>query len=348
MVSSMNQKNVNGIILWLSLVCLMVFGMVIVGGITRLTHSGLSIVEWKPLMGAIPPMGEAGWNEVFEKYKQFPEYQKVNNQMTLDEFKYIFYWEYFHRLLGRLIGVVFFFPFLYFAIRKEIGAALMKRLSLAFILGGLQGLMGWYMVKSGLVDMPSVSHYRLAAHLMLAFTIFAYILWIILDLISDKKAKPESGTKNSMFSFSVFVTGLIVLQIIFGAFTAGKKAGLNYNTFPKMNDSWIAPEVFEMTPLIINFFENNAGIQFAHRMIAWIVVLALAYFGHRAARSARSKKLKMAVYLLSGTLVLQFTLGVITLLLQAPVYMAAIHQAGAFIFFGSAIFVNHSMLHDVD
>lgn len=230
----MNYKCDRSIIIWLVFVCLMIFAMVIIGGITRLTDSGLSMVEWKPLMGAIPPLTEAEWLRVFDLYKQYPEYQKVNSGMELSEFKFIFFWEYFHRLFGRLIGVVFFIPYVYFLFKKKIEKKLNKKLFIAFILGGLQGLMGWYMVKSGLIDRPDVSHFRLAAHFGLALTIIGYIFWIILGQINFSNQKLIYYPK--LFWSLAILLVILSVQIIYGAFVAGLDAGLAYNTFPTMGD----------------------------------------------------------------------------------------------------------------
>src|SRR5574340_619499 len=236
-MNSTDQAAQNQIAAWLLLCCAMVFAMVVVGGVTRLTHSGLSIVEWQPLVGTLPPLNEAQWLEVFHKYQQTPEYQKVNFDMGLDEFKGIFWWEYFHRLLGRSIGAVFLLPFLYFLLRKKIEWSLAPRLAGIFILGGLQGALGWYMVASGLVDDPRVSQYRLTAHLGMAFVIYAAMLWVALGLLSPTSSRPEGA--RALGRFSLGLRGLIFLMVLSGGFVAGIRAGLAYNTFPLMNGHWI-------------------------------------------------------------------------------------------------------------
>ena len=324
---------------WLFSVCTLIFFMVVVGGITRLTHSGLSMVEWKPLVGTIPPLTQEQWEDTFEKYKQFPEYQQINQGMTISEFKFIFFWEYLHRLLGRLIGVVFFVPFLWFWRQKYFDRKWTNRLLIGFLLGGLQGLMGWYMVKSGLVDRPSVSHYRLAAHLSLAFAIFAYLYWLILDLQKES----GSSTTNRRFRGSLVMTGAICIQIVFGAFTAGKKAGLGYNTFPKMGDEWIADTVFALEPFWVNFFENNPGIQFAHRTIAWMLLIGIPVYLYVIKNDLVSPRQKSASRMLHIILGIQFLLGVLTLISEVNIALAAAHQAGAFFLFGAAIYLNHSL-----
>lgn len=328
-------------IIWLFSVCALVFSMVVVGGVTRLTHSGLSMVEWKPLVGTIPPLTQEQWENTFEKYKQFPEYQKVNKGMTLSEFKFIFFWEYFHRLLGRLIGLVFFVPFLWFLLNRYYDWRMVKKLLFGFFLGGMQGLMGWYMVKSGLVDRPSVSHYRLAAHLSLAFAIFAYLYWIILDLWRESRGSLTAPNRH--FRGSVVLTASICVQIVFGAFVAGKKAGFGYNTFPKMGDEWVADTVFMLEPFWVNFFENNPGIQFAHRMIAWFLLIGIPIYLYMIKKDLTTERQRRASRYLHIILGVQFLLGVFTLISQINLALAAIHQAGAFFLFAGAIYFNHVM-----
>jgi cytochrome c oxidase assembly protein subunit 15 len=338
MMNSLQRKSV---VIWLSAVCLLIFSMVIVGGVTRLTHSGLSIVEWKPLMGVIPPTNDKAWNEIFDKYKQYPEYKITNRHMDLSDFKFIFYWEYFHRLLGRLIGVVYFFPFLFFYLRKYFDRKLSLKLFVGFLLGGLQGLVGWFMVKSGLVNDPSVSHYRLALHLAIAFGIAAYLFWNILDILFEDE---KSTRHHARFKQSLLLTAGICLQIIYGAFTAGKKAGFGYNTFPKMDDSWIPDAVFSIQPAWLNFFETNAAIQFTHRTIAWCLIIAIPLFLWKI-RNELNALQKTAMKLLFAGLCVQFTLGVLTILFigSYEVVLPAIHQAGAFILLSLVIFFNHSL-----
>jgi len=235
------KKENRPIVIWLSIVLLLILSMVMVGGITRLTHSGLSIAEWKPVSGIIPPLSEKSWQEDFSKYQETPEYKKINHGMSLSEFKGIFFWEYFHRLLGRLIGFIYFVPFLIFLVRGRLRGGLGKRLFIGLLLGSLEGPMGWCMVKSGLVNDPHVSHFRLTAHLMLAFLLFGYLLWVILDLIKESAEKNLSGRLK--FFLGVILVG-VVIETIYGGFTAGLKAGFGYNTFPKMNGHWLPPDLF--------------------------------------------------------------------------------------------------------
>ncbi|MFW7379455.1 MAG: COX15/CtaA family protein [Oligoflexus sp.] len=316
------------IITWLLITMAMVYGIIIVGGMTRLTGSGLSMVEWKPIMGIIPPTSESAWQEVFDKYRQFPEYQKVNRGMSLDEFKRIFYWEYGHRVLGRMIGMVFFFPFLYFLWQGYIRGKWIGKLLIAFILGGLQGLLGWYMVKSGLVDEPRVSQYRLAAHLGLALIILGYLFWLVMDMLPRIRstAKPQ-GLK--IWAVSGFL--LIVLQIFYGALTAGLRAGRVYNTFPDWNGQWLPTGMAQFTPIVLNFFENPIMVQLVHRTLAWLLVGVVAVFVLQTFKKTKDFQYRMAALLLFVTLLLQFTLGVVTLVLHVPISVASMHQALAVI-----------------
>lgn len=324
----MTYKCDRSIIIWLIVVCIMIFAMVIIGGITRLTDSGLSMVEWRPLLGTLPPLNEVEWNRVFELYKQYPEYQKVNEGMTMSDFKFIFFWEWFHRLFGRLIGMVFFLPYIYFLIKKKIPSHLKTKLFVAFVLGGLQGLMGWYMVKSGLVDRPDVSHFRLAAHFGLALTIIGYISWIIFDQVEYKKG--ELGQYPTIFKLLFGLTIILSVQIVYGAFVAGLDAGLAYNTFPKMGGSWIAQKAFTMNSLLLDLVENSSTIQFIHRTLGWIILLlsvGLLVCGSKVKNTIQLRSLKY----LMAMIAVQFTLGVLTLLYMVPLSLASLHQAGAVI-----------------
>jgi cytochrome c oxidase assembly protein subunit 15 len=346
----MNSLQKKQVTIWLYFIIFLVFAMVVVGGVTRLTHSGLSIVEWKPLMGAIPPLNQEAWEEVFEKYKQFPEYKIHNRHMSLSDFKFIFFWEYFHRLLGRTIGLAYLIPFLFFYFKKYFDKKLTIRLLIGFLLGGLQGGMGWFMVKSGLVDNPAVSHYRLAAHLSIAFAIAGYLFWIILEILGDKSSEKKSDKKSDekphrRFNLSLYITAGICLQIIYGAFVAGKKAGLGFNTFPKMDDSWIPDEVFSIEPAWLNFFETNAAIQFAHRVIAWILVIAIPFVLIKFKNEFNTVIQKRARHLLLSTLGVQFILGVLTILYigESKVVLPTIHQAGAFVLFIFSVYFNFAL-----
>ena len=308
---------------WLASVCVVVFCMIVVGGVTRLTHSGLSMVDWKPILGAIPPIGEDAWQDAFDAYKQYPEYQKVNQGMPLSEFKFIYYWEYGHRLLGRIIGLIFFVPLMVLISLKMISRELVPKLFVAFVLGGLQGLLGWYMVKSGLVDIPRVSHFRLAAHLLLAMFLLAYLFWFLLD-ICQVQTEPVSRT---MKRWLVIVVALFGVQAMYGAFVAGLRAGLGFNTFPLMDGHFIAEAATMMSPVWVNFTENGAMVQFIHRWIA--VLLSFATIAGFIVARGSSSRLFNGWLLLLIALAIQFLLGVMTLLFYVPISLASLHQAGA-------------------
>jgi len=324
---------------WLLACCALVFAMVVVGGVTRLTHSGLSIVEWQPIVGALPPLDEAGWQETFGKYKQTPEYRLVNPGMNLEGFKGIFWWEYVHRLLGRLIGAAFLLPLLWFALRGRIARALTWKFAVIFGLGALQGALGWYMVQSGLVDNPRVSQYRLTAHLGIAFLIYAAMLWIAFDSLFPR-ARPVSG-RLRRFAFAL--AALIFVMVLSGGLVAGTRAGLAYNTFPLMNGRLVPPEIFAIEPWYLNFSSNIATVQFDHRLIAWLLAILVPWFWVRIRRNAVSERAKLGADLLLGALALQIALGIATLLLAVPVPLAAAHQAGALLVFSAALFVLHSL-----
>lgn len=297
---------------WLFFTAFMVFAMAVIGAITRLTGSGLSMVEWRPLIGALPPLHEAEWSRVFALYQETPEYRHKNFGMTLSEFKNIFFWEWFHRLWGRLIGVVYALPLLYFWVRKQIPQRYKTKLLIGLVLGGSQAVMGWYMVASGLVDRPSVSHFRLAAHLSLAFIIFAYLLWLAFEL---------RGTRTCQTSFCLkrhgwIALGFISVTIIWGAFVAGLDAGLVYNSWPKMSTHWIPPELTNLSQII----SDHASVQFFHRWIAIITLFFTFTFAWRIKN-----------YVLGIMVFAQVTLGIFTLLSLVAIPLATLHQAGAFI-----------------
>ena len=330
------------VVAWLLACCALVFAMVVIGGVTRLTHSGLSIVEWQPIVGTLPPLSEAQWLETFGKYQLTPEYRKVNHAMNLDEFKGIFWWEYFHRLLGRVIGIAFLLPLLWFWLRGRIGPSLALRLAGIFVLGGLQGAMGWYMVKSGLVDDPRVSQYRLTAHLLIALAIFAAMLWTALGLLYPRN-EAASAPQPRLRRFSWIVTASIAYMLVTGGFVAGIRAGLAYNTFPLMNGHLVPPEIFLLDPWYLNFFNNMATVQFDHRLGAWLLALLVPWFWWSARRAALGARAQLAVNLLLGMLVLQIALGIATLLLAVPVALGAAHQGGAVLLLGAALLTNHAL-----
>lgn len=334
----MKQEN-KAVIYWLLTGCALIFIMVVVGGITRLTHSGLSISNYKLISGTIPPMNDVEWNEAFELYKQYPEYQKLNNHFSIEEFKDIYFWEWIHRVIGRFIGLVFFIPFVYFLIKKRLSKSTIKKATILLIMGGLQGFLGWYMVKSGLVDRPDVSHYRLAAHLTTAFLTFAYTFWVALDLMFPDKKIIDKKLRN----FIRISLVILIIQIIYGAFVAGLDAGWIHNHWPLMNEGkWIHETVFiEQNPTYLNFLEGKSGVQFVHRTLAYIVailILAIWYKANRLTLTSFQKKGINALLIMVG---IQFLLGVLTLVLAVPVWLGVLHQVGAFILLSAMTFTLH-------
>ncbi len=322
---------------WLVVVAAMVFIMVVLGGITRLTQSGLSMVDWRPITGILPPLSEAAWNEVFNAYRRFPEYQRLNYGMTLAEFKAIFLMEYFHRLWGRLIGLVFALPLVWFALRGQVRGRLALALGGLLLLGGAQGVMGWVMVKSGLVDTPSVSAYRLAAHLGLAIAIYLSLLWLILT--RTRRSATDAVTRA--WSRGALIAALVTIAS--GAFVAGLDAGMTYNTFPLMDGQWVPDGLIAPEAGWANPFENVTMVQFNHRVLAiltLIVVLTLALRGRGATGAART-----AAYAAGAMAVIQVIIGITTLLLVVPVWAGALHQAGAMVLIGLLIWAVFESRH---
>ena len=327
------------VIYWLFTGCALIFIMVVVGGMTRLTHSGLSIPDYKLISGAIPPINDQQWQEAFELYKQYPEYQKLNSNISLKEFKGIFFWEWLHRVIGRAIGLVFIIPFLYFLITRQLNKSTIKKTIILLILGGFQGFLGWYMVKSGLVDRPDVSHYRLAAHLTTAFVTFAFTLWVALDLIF-----PIKQTINKTYRNLIRIgLAILFIQIIYGAFVAGLDAGFIHNHWPMMSEGKLMHETVltEKTPVYKNFIEGRSGVQFVHRILAFIVVISVVIIyikGKKIAVSNRQLNGLNSLLILVG---IQSLLGVLTILLQVPLWLGIAHQIGAFLLLSSMIFTLH-------
>jgi len=326
---------------WLLICCVTIFAMVVLGGVTRLTGSGLSMVQWEPIMGVLPPLNQAEWQSAFELYKQYPEYQLKNQGMDLDGFKSIFYFEWAHRVLGRSIGVMFALPFLYFLIRGQITRPMIPKMFGLFVLGGLQGLMGWYMVKSGLVDVPHVSQYRLTAHLSLAIVIYAWMFWLVLDLLTPAATGARSHPRLAAWSGGLLAFTL--LTIVSGGFVAGLKAGFAYNTFPLMNGQWIPENVLYLEPVWRNFFENIATVQFDHRLLAITLLGLVVAFSLLARRTAQLLRLRIGLYLLLAATVLQVVLGITTLLLVVPIPLAAAHQGGAVVLLTAVLFMTHQL-----
>jgi heme a synthase len=335
------RKNNKSIIIWLFTGCFLIFLMVVIGGITRLTHSGLSIVEWNLIMGTLPPLNETQWLDIFEKYKQSPEFREINYNFSLNDFKSIFWWEYIHRLLGRIIGIVFIVPFLYFKWKKKITPQLTIQCMIIFLLGAFQGFLGWIMVKSGLIKEPSVSHYRLAAHLITAFITFGYTFWVALGLIFPEKENSSEDILliRKLKRWLLFFFGILLIQIIYGAFVAGLKAGLAYNTFPKMGETWIAEGITSRSPLIYNFFEEIAGVQFLHRYIAYLVLFLLFFIWIKFRKIVCTSVIKSGLNFFAFAGIIQFMLGVFTLLLHVPVWLGVMHQLGAFVLFSATVYL---------
>ena len=340
--STLKQNN-RQLAIWLFVICGLVFCMIILGGATRLTESGLSMVNWKPIMGIVPPIGEEEWQATFEKYKAFPEYQKINKGrgMDLEGFKSIFYFEYGHRVLGRLIGLAFLLPFLYFLIKGKIHRKLTLRFTAMFILGGLQGVLGWYMVKSGLVNVPSVSQYRLTAHLGAAMAIYIFIFWTALNLLRPQLSNTDLPDK--LRKKSIATTIVIIIMILSGGFVAGTDAGFVFNTFPLMYDHFAPPGMYEMSPFYMNWFENVATIQFNHRLIAYLLCLMIPALWFMCKRYPLAPRSKTILNLFMIMLVIQVGLGISTLLLVVPVSLGVMHQGGALILLSIALLVNHEL-----
>jgi cytochrome c oxidase assembly protein subunit 15 len=325
---------------WLLACCALVYVMVVVGGITRLTHSGLSIVEWQPLVGTLPPLNDAQWEETFGKYRQTPEFRLRNHDMTLAGFKAIFWWEYSHRLLGRVIGMVFLVPLAWFAWRGKIDRALGWKLGVIFVLGGLQGAVGWYMVASGLVDDPRVSSVRLAMHLGIAFVIYGAMLWIALGLLLNPSTRTMRGARGASIAFMA----LVFVMALSGALVAGIRAGYAYNTFPLMDGKWIPPEVLLIDPWWKNFVYNMATVQFVHRALALLVAASAFLLWWRIDRDASfDDRVRAWNQALLVAVVLQVSAGIATLLMRVPLTLAALHQAGALLVFTCALGLAHSL-----
>ncbi len=324
---------------WLLTLVVMIWGMVILGGLTRLTGSGLSIVEWQPIMGAMPPLSHTDWITAFEAYQKFPQYQAM--PIDLSEFKVIFAWEYFHRLLGRLIGVIFFVPLIWFAALGQLDRSTKRFLGVALLLGAAQGFLGWYMVKSGLIDVPRVSHYRLAAHLSLALFLGSWLIWTYWQLRAraSLRTKLPDYSQNRMISrLSWAILGVVALQIVYGAFTAGLRAGYIYNTFPKMAGYWIPPYWDRLDPLWLNFFENETMIQLIHRILGISLTVLIVANSLYVGIKKRSRFEQRVSWLMVLCVVVQVLLGILTLINMVPVPLASLHQAGAVVLLTVALF----------
>jgi len=317
------------LIAWLYTGLIMTFLIVVIGGITRLTESGLSMVDWRPIMGSIPPLSAEEWQQTFEKYKSSPQFQEHNFDFELADFKSIFWWEYIHRAFARLISIVFMIPFLLFLVGRKISLPLFFRLLLVLFLGGAQGLIGWYMVKSGLIDVPRVSHFRLAAHLLTAFTTIGYIYWVVLELKHQKA--PLTTAMKPFRKWSLALLILVGLQIMYGAFVAGKDAGLIHTTWPLMDGHFIHPSSVSLSSFWENLTFNSSMIQFVHRTLAILVFVFAWALKWEASKRNLKGALNKTYTLIAGMVSLQFILGVLTLIMKVPILLAILHQFGALV-----------------
>ncbi len=313
--------------LWLYAVAALVLAMVLVGGATRLTESGLSITEWKPVMGTLPPLGESEWQAEFEKYRAIPQYRALNHRMSLDEFKTIYWWEWTHRLLGRLIGVAFLLPLLWFMWRGWVAPSLRPRLWFIFGLGALQGVIGWWMVASGLAERVEVSQYRLATHLVLAGVIYVALIWTA-QRLGDRSSMPVAGRIRAG---AIALLVLVLAQIYLGALVAGLRAGYVYNTWPLIDGALVpdAARLFFDTPLWRNFFENTLTVQFDHRMLAYAIFIGALLHALDVARTVKTGPARRGAFVLFAAVTLEAALGVATLILRVPLAAALLHQAMA-------------------
>ena len=337
------KKENKSVIIWLLTGCILVFVMVIVGGITRLTNSGLSMTDWHLVTDTFPPLTEAKWQETFDQYKQFPEYQKINihNDFTLSDYKFIYFWEWFHRFIGRIIGLVFIVPFFYFLARKKLDKATLRKCAVLLGMGGFQGFLGWFMVKSGLIDNPDVSHFRLSLHLTFAFITFAYTLWVALDLIYPNKAAVIVPLKKIARVALVF----LIIQIIYGGFVAGLNAGLIHNHWPLMSDGqWMHDSVvLEKNSWLLRLTEGKSGVQFVHRTMAYVVVGLILFLYYKSRKHKLSAHQQNGLNTLVIIVFLQFTLGVFTLLYGVPMWLGLTHQVVAFLLLATMTYTLHRL-----
>lgn len=337
------KKENKSVIIWLLSGCFLVFVMVVVGGITRLTNSGLSMTDWHLVTDTFPPLTEAKWQETFEQYKQFPEYQKINihKDFTLSNYKFIYFWEWFHRLIGRIVGFVFIIPFVYFLIKKKIDRATLKKCYILLGMGAFQGFLGWFMVRSGLIDNPDVSHFRLSLHLTFAFITFAYTFWVALDLIYPERKTVIKSLRNT----TRFALAFLLLQIIYGGFVAGLDAGLIHNHWPLMSDGQFFHEsiILEKDTWFKRLTEGKSGVQFVHRTLAYFVVGMIVFLYFKSKKFILDKTQTTGIKLLLGLVLVQFTLGVFTLLYSVPLWLGLAHQVSAFFLLSAMTFTLHRL-----
>ncbi|NHA14923.1 COX15/CtaA family protein [Thioalkalivibrio sp. XN279] len=335
-MTSETQRTERQLAMWLLACCLVLFCLVVLGGVTRITGSGLSITEWKPVTGVLPPLSEAAWQAELDLYRATPEYQKVNRGMSMDEFKFIYGFEYAHRLLARLLGLVFIVPLVVFWVRGKIPARLRWPLLGILAMGCLQGYMGWFMVKSGLVDIPRVSPYRLTAHLSLALLIFGAMFWVALGLLRPRLGAPTAAQRPLQV-----LLGLLVVTVVSGAFVAGNKAGYVYNTFPLMAGQWIPDGLLHLDPAWRNWTEHPVMVQFTHRWLGVTTALLVLGAWLYAWRVPLDRTQRLAMHLVGGMVLVQATLGIKTLLLYVPVGLGAAHQGGAVVLIAALLFALH-------
>lgn len=327
---------------WLIGVCALIVAMVAVGGITRLTQSGLSIVDWKPVTGAVPPLTEAAWADEFARYQRFPQFQaQFHGTLTLSQFKGLFFWEWFHRLLGRLIGVAYALPLAWFWRRAGAQPGLRGRLVAGLALGGLQGFVGWFMVKSGLVDMPRVSHYRLCAHLLMAFGTVSWLEWVALGLLDE--GAPRREVSPRLRAWVRAFAAMVVVQIAWGAFTAGLRAGYGYPTWPTMNGAWVPSPFWVTTPAWRSVLEHTAAVQFVHRWLGAAVGVAALALASLSARVTADLRARAAMRLVGAVAAVQFALGVVTVLTSVHLHVAVTHQVVGCLLLMSTVYLLYAV-----
>ncbi|MBZ4044242.1 COX15/CtaA family protein [Flavobacterium hibisci] len=338
------KKENKSVIIWLLSGCVLLFLMVIVGGITRLTNSGLSMTDWHLVTDTFPPLTEAKWQAAFDEYKKFPEYQKINihNDFQLADYKFIYFWEWFHRFIGRIIGLVFFVPFVYFLIKKKLDTPTIKKCIVLLAMGGFQGFLGWFMVRSGLIDNPDVSHFRLSLHLTFAFITFAYTLWVALDLIYPERNINKILPLRKIARYALVA---LLIQIIYGGFVAGLNAGLIHNHWPLMSDGeFIHESVFiEQSSLIKNLIEGKSGVQFVHRTFAYAVVAIILFLYFKSKKYSLTDTQSKGINILVIFVFVQFALGVFTLLYSVPLALGLIHQIMAFLLLSAMTYTLHRL-----
>lgn len=330
-VNDMQNPSMRPVALWLFAMACLIALMVVIGGATRLTDSGLSITEWDLVMGTLPPLSAADWEEAFALYRQIPEYTRVNAGMTLDEFKFIFWWEWGHRNLGRFIGLAFFIPMVVFWLQGRVTGALRWRLPALFVLIGLQGAIGWYMVSSGLSERVDVSQYRLALHLSTALVLFSLIVWQAAALV---RPRGFLGTDDPLLGrLAVGLLGVSAVQIVLGAFVAGLRAGSTYNTWPLMDGAFVPAGYFGQSPAVLDLFERIEAVQFNHRTMAYVVTVVAVAFVWRAIRTQRFR----TAAAVGGAVALQVVLGIWTIVAAVPLWLGLAHQAGALLILSSVV-----------